>query len=389
MNTTNRTQRVFLVLGMHRSGTSAITRGLETLGINLGDNLRTPRTENPKGFWEDLDFNSINADILDMFKLDWQVPGLITPERLQSDALREQRVRAEKFLESRLSDAPVLGLKDPRASRILPFWEVVFRNIGVEPSYIIASRNPLCVAESLKTRDGFSTPKGIILWLEYMIESLYYSNTEKRIVVEYDKMLESSSTELERIAHKLNLSFNCNTKEFKNYSQKFLSKSLRSTKFCAHDFFRRTDVPEISKNLYKILIEMSENKNNLKSKYFKEKICLIHKSYFNDHAFFSEYVNTSEELLHKINNEKILQKKILFLEKEIKKRNDNSSTDRIKYIFKSKFLSHNVEYKIQKIKNLTLRFFNSLLLFAKSINSKNDLKILFKELKIKITNSNK
>ena len=248
---------------MHRSGTSAITRGLETLGINLGDNLRTPRTENPKGFWEDLDFNSINADILDMFKLDWQVPGLITPERLQSDALREQRVRAEKFLESRLSDAPVLGLKDPRASRILPFWEVVFRNIGVEPSYIIASRNPLCVAESLKTRDGFSTPKGIILWLEYMIESLYYSNTEKCIVVEYDKMLESSSTELERIAHKLNLSFNCNTKEFKNYSQKFLSKSHEPKKYEQFSECLNAQVHWRHENLRKLTKEYLDNKGTI------------------------------------------------------------------------------------------------------------------------------
>ena len=47
-------KHAYIVLGMARSGTSAIARGLKALGIDLGQQL-TPanHTWNPKGFFED------------------------------------------------------------------------------------------------------------------------------------------------------------------------------------------------------------------------------------------------------------------------------------------------------------------------------------------------
>ena len=54
-----------MVLGMHRSGTSAITKGLEVLGVNLGDNLLPPKDDNPKGFFEDRDLVNLNERVLE------------------------------------------------------------------------------------------------------------------------------------------------------------------------------------------------------------------------------------------------------------------------------------------------------------------------------------
>ena len=48
-------QKVVIVVGAGRSGTSTITRGLSALGIELGDNLKPGSAKNPKGFFEDLD----------------------------------------------------------------------------------------------------------------------------------------------------------------------------------------------------------------------------------------------------------------------------------------------------------------------------------------------
>ena len=44
---------VVVVLGMHRSGTSALTKALELFGIDLGTDLLPPQDDNPKGFFED------------------------------------------------------------------------------------------------------------------------------------------------------------------------------------------------------------------------------------------------------------------------------------------------------------------------------------------------
>ena len=56
-----------LVLGMHRSGTSAVTRLLGISGLNVGDEtalLPAHPSDNPTGYWERADLNAINDEIL-------------------------------------------------------------------------------------------------------------------------------------------------------------------------------------------------------------------------------------------------------------------------------------------------------------------------------------
>ena len=42
----------YFVLGMHRSGTSAVSGALRFLGGQHGDKLMEDAPDNPKGFWE-------------------------------------------------------------------------------------------------------------------------------------------------------------------------------------------------------------------------------------------------------------------------------------------------------------------------------------------------
>jgi len=62
-------KRIVVIIGMHRSGTSVIARGLKVLGVTLGDNLMPPGEDNPKGYWEDLDINELNVELLNFFKM--------------------------------------------------------------------------------------------------------------------------------------------------------------------------------------------------------------------------------------------------------------------------------------------------------------------------------
>ena len=63
-------KKIIVVIGMHRSGTSALTRALEVLNVHLGDNLMKPIADvNDKGFFEDLDinkFNDLSPDLLNL-----------------------------------------------------------------------------------------------------------------------------------------------------------------------------------------------------------------------------------------------------------------------------------------------------------------------------------
>src|ERR1700677_613707 len=44
-----------VVLGMHRSGTSALTGMLHHLGVVLGEHLMPATADNPRGYWEHAD----------------------------------------------------------------------------------------------------------------------------------------------------------------------------------------------------------------------------------------------------------------------------------------------------------------------------------------------
>ena len=77
-------KKLIVVLGMHRSGTSAITRGLICLGVQLGNRLIPPiEGNNDKGFWEDIDLNNLNNEILETIYKEWHYFVSIQQEEIE------------------------------------------------------------------------------------------------------------------------------------------------------------------------------------------------------------------------------------------------------------------------------------------------------------------
>jgi hypothetical protein len=65
-------QKLIVVLGMHRSGTSALTRGLQVMGVSLGERLIPPiEGNNAKGFWEDIEINAFDNEMLAAIESAW------------------------------------------------------------------------------------------------------------------------------------------------------------------------------------------------------------------------------------------------------------------------------------------------------------------------------
>ena len=90
---------------MHRSGTSAITRGLSALGVPLGNNLMPPvLNNNNKGFFEDLEINEVNTELLAALNRDWHSLSRIPPESLQSETLEPLKLRAIELMRTKIGD---------------------------------------------------------------------------------------------------------------------------------------------------------------------------------------------------------------------------------------------------------------------------------------------
>lgn len=220
-------QRAVVVLGMHRSGTSAIARGLTTLGVELGGNLMpAAQNNNERGFWEDQEIVDINTDVLDTLGHSWHSLKPLASERLASLEDSPLMRRAVDYLREHFSGYPIFGLKDPRISLLLPFWMRVFELAGVDPAFVISLRHPLSVAQSLEKRDGFSHPKSLYLWLDYMLQSLLHSRGQRAVVLSYDNLMHRPAEQIVRLGEHLGLNAPP-AAELEEYVERFLSADLQ------------------------------------------------------------------------------------------------------------------------------------------------------------------
>ena len=70
-------KKLIVVLGMHRSGTSAVIKALSCMGVSLGDNFMPAGIDNPKGFFEDKAINQLNIEMLEAIGQHWFSLSLI------------------------------------------------------------------------------------------------------------------------------------------------------------------------------------------------------------------------------------------------------------------------------------------------------------------------
>jgi GT2 family glycosyltransferase len=180
-----------LVLGMHRSGTSAITRVLSLLGADLPSNLMpAAEGDNEAGFWESLGVYHLNDEILASVGSSWDDWRRFNPDWFRSAVRNPFKARGLEILEQDFPGSSLFVLKDPRFCRLLPFWLEVLHEFHVEPACVLPIRNPLDVAASLKKRNAFSPPKSHMLWLRHTLDAEYGSRGQRRAFISYDAMLD-------------------------------------------------------------------------------------------------------------------------------------------------------------------------------------------------------
>ena len=144
------------IAGMHRSGTSMVTRMLNLCGVYLGQkkDILFTSEDNPEGYWEHVKFQKLNDEILTAFGGGWDMPPIF--EDGWGDSLRLAGIskNATSAIKE-ISQRPVWGWKDPRNSLTIPFWKKHIPNLKV----VICLRNPFEVYLSLGRRGASSADR--------------------------------------------------------------------------------------------------------------------------------------------------------------------------------------------------------------------------------------
>lgn len=198
-------RRVVLVLGMHRSGTSAITRLVNMLGADIGDRLVPPGYDNPTGFWEHSEVVRINEQLLKGLGRTWYDMREMPSDWVDSDAGKLAFEQAAQLVRSDFGDSRLCVVKDPRICLTAQVWVNAFRAVGFDAACVFVIRNPREVVDSLHRRNDWPRASLYLMWVQYLLEAAAQTRGCVRSLTTYDRVLADWRGEMTRIGNDLGL----------------------------------------------------------------------------------------------------------------------------------------------------------------------------------------
>lgn len=194
---------ITVILGMHRSGTSALGGLLHSNGIVMGreeDFYPPPMKENPKGFYENVRFRRINDRLLKDVGYNVKSFNPEIPEVPVTDNL-ELRKMMKELIREYDKEFTNWGWKDPRTSLTFASWVDVMDEMEVlsDLRCIIILRPSSEVAISMRARGNKEKYKGQFskLAIEYLARAVSNLQSHPRIPVitfQFKALLENTET---------------------------------------------------------------------------------------------------------------------------------------------------------------------------------------------------
>ena len=185
------------VVGMHRSGTSAMTGLLCHLGLGVPYEEDQPRASkmNARGFFESLSLCKFDEALLDQLGGSWFAPPTLRPQWWEDDSLSDLRREGSALFDAAFGDRPI-AWKDPRSIVVLPFWNSVIRG---PVAAVLVYRDPFEVASSLQVRNKFRLTHGFAIWERYLRAASLNLEGIPTFVTSYASLLRSPDTKCDEL----------------------------------------------------------------------------------------------------------------------------------------------------------------------------------------------
>lgn len=216
-----------MVLGMHRSGTSAMAGMLSLLGCDMPKTRMAPSDANEKGYFESGRIYQFHTRLLESAGSSWDDWLPVNAGWFNSPRADEFHEAALAAMESEFGASRLFCLKDPRICRLVPFWEKVLADLSVTPRYLHVHRNPLEVAASLKSRDGLPVDVGLLLWLRHVVDAESGTRGRTRCFASYGQLLDNWGGLTAKIQDQLDISLPRVSPRTHAEVEEFLAAGLR------------------------------------------------------------------------------------------------------------------------------------------------------------------
>ena len=175
-----------IVLGMHRSGTSGVTRLLNLAGAWFGPpGIATEANEeNPKGFWERRDVRNVCDGLLHGGGFDWYRLAGFSVDTIPTEVVTEQLAAFSETLHSLDQHRPWV-VKEPRLCLLYPLIAPMLD----QAVCVHVTREPLEVAHSVCARNGLSVQGALALWELYSLHAVAATAGQPRVHVRHEDVM--------------------------------------------------------------------------------------------------------------------------------------------------------------------------------------------------------
>jgi len=249
-------QRAVLVLGAGRSGTSIVSRAVQAIGVELGDDFKPPSRKNPTGFFEDAGLLRLSKTLRRALGLRPDSLRLLDASVWSSPKLMPFYDEFAAAINDRFGDAPIWVFKYARTMRLLPFWVRLFEKMNIAPSYVMPIRNPLSVARSRAKLDSHrgQQENSDLEWLANVVPYFDHVQGGTLAVLDYDKLMGDPVAQLQRLTMRLELPpYAQREQEIQVFAHEFLKPGLQHTRYSIEDLDDAANINVLVRNAYRWL----------------------------------------------------------------------------------------------------------------------------------------
>ena len=243
------------VLGMHRSGTSAVTRLVSLLGLHTPpeEDLVQPTDKNPKGYWESESLVAFTERVLAAVGCDMRCPKVLE-DGWENDARLDVLRREAGGVVGEVFPTGPWVWKDPRHCLAFAFWRIV---LPERPVVILVNRNPLEIAASAaRVRTESGKRYTLAVWERYLRQALDQIAGLSVFVTSFDDVLSAPLDWCRQTQAFLSAADVPVHPPLESDVLAFVDLQLRHTEFTSTDVFGDPGVSEEQRMLHRALEQL-------------------------------------------------------------------------------------------------------------------------------------
>jgi hypothetical protein len=241
---------LLLILGMHRSGTSAYANTFALLGAALPRNLLSARSGNEMGHFESERLLVEHDKMLDEIGSHWYDWSALSEDFFKSSLARMFAARFAEIVREEYGDATLIVVKDPRICRFVPIWREVATLLDADIKIITPFRNPMEVASSLRKRDDLSINESLLVWTRHVLEAEFCTRDLPRTFVAYEALLGDWRSVVDQCSKEIGLNFPRRSPKAERKVDLYLDRGLRRNMFGDNEFRSHSNIPDWTKDAY-------------------------------------------------------------------------------------------------------------------------------------------